>query len=62
MTAELIEAAECAGFFTLADHGVLEEEIEAQFSVSKAFFDLPSSTKGKISHNHKTNNGQWVGV
>ncbi|KJK66850.1 non-heme dioxygenase in morphine synthesis N-terminal [Aspergillus parasiticus SU-1] len=57
ITAELIEAADCAGFFTLIDHGISKEEIEAQFSVSKAFFDLPRSTKGKITYNHKTNNG-----
>ncbi|KAB8204820.1 hypothetical protein BDV34DRAFT_226063 [Aspergillus parasiticus] len=48
ITAELIEAADCAGFFTLIDHGISKEEIEAQFSVSKAFFDLPRSTKARL--------------
>lgn len=27
-------------FFTLIDHGITTEEIEAQSSISKAFFDL----------------------
>ncbi|KAB8212005.1 hypothetical protein BDV34DRAFT_233966 [Aspergillus parasiticus] len=57
ITAELMEAAEYAGFFTLVDHGILKEEIEAQFSNSKTFFDLPAETKGKTPHDPKTNNG-----
>lgn len=52
-----MEAAEYAGFFTLVDHGILKEEIEAQFSISKTFFDLPAETKGKTPHDPKTNNG-----
>ncbi|KAM0811537.1 putative Fe2OG dioxygenase domain-containing protein [Seiridium cardinale] len=54
---QLVEAAESAGFFTLVDHGISVEEIEAQFAISKAFFDLPAETKGKTPHDTKTNNG-----
>ncbi|KAJ5397852.1 hypothetical protein N7509_005965 [Penicillium cosmopolitanum] len=57
ITAQLIEAAEYAGFFTLVDHGISKEDIEAQFSISKAFFDLPADVKGKTPHDTKTNNG-----
>lgn len=54
---QLLNAAENAGFFTLVDHGISKEEIEAQFAISKAFFDLPAEEKAKTPHNPKTNNG-----
>jgi len=52
-----VEAAENAGFLTLVDHGISIEEIEAQFSISKAFFGLSSELKGKTPHSRATNNG-----
>ncbi|KGO48630.1 Oxoglutarate/iron-dependent dioxygenase [Penicillium expansum] len=54
---QLLNAAEYAGFFTLVDHGISKEEIEAQFAISKAFFDLPPEDKAKTPHDPKTNNG-----
>ena len=57
ITKELVEAAETAGFFTLVDHGITIDEIEAQFALSKKFFDLPQEVKAKIPHDIKTNNG-----
>ncbi|KAH8886577.1 leucoanthocyanidin dioxygenase [Thozetella sp. PMI_491] len=54
---QLLEAAEYAGFFTLVDHGITVNEIEAQFQISKAFFSLPHDIKGKTPHDPKTNNG-----
>ena len=57
ITKQLIDAAEYAGFFTLVDHGISKEEIEAQFAISKAFFDLPAELKGKTPHDPKSNNG-----
>lgn len=33
------------------------EEIEAEFEISKSFFDLPAEVKGKTPHDTKTNNG-----
>ncbi len=52
-----MNAAETAGFLTLVDHGISVEEIEAQFSISRAFFDLPKEAKGKTPHSTVTNNG-----
>ncbi|KAJ5656083.1 hypothetical protein N7507_008033 [Penicillium longicatenatum] len=57
ITTQLIEAAEHAGFFMLVDHGISKEEIEAQFAISKAFFDLPMETKAKTPHDTASNNG-----
>ncbi|OKL59496.1 hypothetical protein UA08_05286 [Talaromyces atroroseus] len=57
ITKQLVEAAETAGFLTLIDHGITIEEIEAQFALSKAYFDLPKEIKDKVPHNLTTNNG-----
>ncbi|EON98461.1 putative leucoanthocyanidin dioxygenase protein [Phaeoacremonium minimum UCRPA7] len=57
ITKQLVEAAEFAGFFTLVDHGITVEEIEAEFAISKKFFELPFEVKGKTPHDTKTNNG-----
>ncbi|KEY74558.1 hypothetical protein S7711_07161 [Stachybotrys chartarum IBT 7711] len=57
ITKQLVDAAEHAGFFTLVDHGISVDEIEAQFSISKSFFDLSPETKGKTPHDKSTNNG-----
>ncbi|KAL2813468.1 iron/ascorbate family oxidoreductase [Aspergillus cavernicola] len=57
ITQQLIDAAENAGFFTLVDHGISKEEIDAQFAISKAFFNLPSEIKAKTPHDTTTNNG-----
>ncbi|CAI7629741.1 unnamed protein product [Penicillium glandicola] len=57
ITAQLVEAAETAGFLTLVDHGITIEEIEKQFAISKTFFELPAEVKGKTPHSRETNNG-----
>lgn len=54
---ELVEAAETTGFFTLVDHGISIEEINAQFALSREYFNLPQEVKCKIPHDIKTNNG-----
>jgi isopenicillin N synthase-like dioxygenase len=54
---QLVNAAECAGFLTLIDHGITIDEIEAQFTVFKNFFDLPLEIKRENSHRIETNNG-----
>ncbi|KAH8675237.1 leucoanthocyanidin dioxygenase [Ilyonectria robusta] len=54
---ELLAAAETAGFFTLVDHGISIEEINAQFALSREYFNLPQEVKGRIPHDIKTNNG-----
>ena len=57
ITQQLVDVAETSGFLTLIDHGITVEEIERQFAISKSFFDLPSSVKGKTPHSNVTNNG-----
>ncbi|KAH7362803.1 leucoanthocyanidin dioxygenase [Plectosphaerella cucumerina] len=57
ITKQLVEAAETAGFFTLVDHGISIDEINNQFELSRAFFNLPHDIKGKLSHDLHTNNG-----
>jgi len=52
-----VEAAEYAGFLTLVDHDITVAEIEAQFALSKKFFDLPTEVKEKNPHSVKDNNG-----
>ena len=52
-----MEAAETAGFFTLIDHGITIDEINAQFALSEKYFALPAEVKGRIPHSIKTNNG-----
>ncbi|WVQ86194.1 hypothetical protein IAT38_008362 [Cryptococcus sp. DSM 104549] len=55
--AQLVDAAEHAGFFTLVDHGLSKEQIEEQFKLSKSFFDLDQKIKAQTPHKFKTNTG-----
>ncbi|CEJ61237.1 Putative Iron/ascorbate family oxidoreductases [Penicillium brasilianum] len=57
ITAELIDAAENVGFFTLIDHGISKEDIDSIFSTSKSFFDLPDDAKATVPWN--ANNVGW---
>lgn len=57
ITAELIDAAENVGFFTLVDHGISTEDIDSIFSTSKSFFDLPDDAKATVPWN--SNNVGW---
>lgn len=57
ITQQLVDAAEKVGFFTLVDHGISKEEIEAEFSISKKFFEQPAEVKAKTPHDTKTNDG-----
>ncbi|KID81435.1 Oxoglutarate/iron-dependent oxygenase [Metarhizium guizhouense ARSEF 977] len=56
ITKQLLEAAEVTGFFTLVDHGITIEEIEAQLQVAQNFFSLPAKVKDKVRHDPRTNN------
>jgi len=53
---QLVEAAETAGFFTLEDHGLFIQDIEAQFQIARNFFDLLYETKQQASPFEKTKN------
>ncbi|KAI2602045.1 leucoanthocyanidin dioxygenase [Hypoxylon sp. NC1633] len=55
--AQLVDAAENSGFFTLIDHAITVEEIEAQFALSKTFFSLPSATKRETKFDSTTSLG-----
>ncbi|KAH8898695.1 leucoanthocyanidin dioxygenase [Thozetella sp. PMI_491] len=57
ITKQLMDAAENSGFFTLIDHGITIDEIEAQFALSKKYFDLAQEVKDRIPHDVSTNNG-----
>ncbi|KAJ5895011.1 hypothetical protein N7495_006702 [Penicillium taxi] len=57
LTAELIDAAENVGFFTLVNHGITKEDVDAIFATSKSFFDLPDEAKATVPWN--ANNVGW---
>src|SRR4051812_4020963 len=42
-------AAMDSGFFYVSSHGVPEEEIAAQFDVTRRFFSLPQDTKDAVA-------------
>ena len=43
ITAELVEAAENVGFFSIVDHGISKDEVNSIFEQSARFFNLPSN-------------------
>ncbi|RAK96799.1 leucoanthocyanidin dioxygenase [Aspergillus ibericus CBS 121593] len=57
ITAELVDAAENVGFFTLIDHGIANEEIENMFSTAERFFSLSDDIKATVPWN--ANNVGW---
>ncbi|KAJ5092974.1 hypothetical protein N7456_008835 [Penicillium angulare] len=57
ITAELVDAAENVGFFTLVNHGLSKEDIESMFTTSKSFFDLSDDIKKTVPWN--ANNVGW---
>ena len=50
ITKQLVDAAENSGFLMLVDHGISIDEINQQFAISKAFFQLPHEIKGKTAY------------
>lgn len=46
--AELIRACHEVGFFTLVDHGIEQDAIDAYFAALQAFFALPEEVKARI--------------
>jgi isopenicillin N synthase-like dioxygenase len=58
ITAELVEAAENVGFFSIVDHGISREAVDDIFSQSARFFNLPDDIKARVpfSPNH---NAGW---
>ncbi|GES56830.1 leucoanthocyanidin dioxygenase [Aspergillus terreus] len=57
ITADLVNAAEKVGFFTVVDHGIPIEEIERMFDTAERFFSLPDEVKATVPWN--PNNVGW---
>ena len=53
VTAELVEASENVGFFSITDHGISTSEIEAAFEASRLFFALPDQVKATVPFSTK---------
>jgi isopenicillin N synthase-like dioxygenase len=48
ITAQLCDAAEKVGFFSLVDHGIPVADIENMFETSQSFFALPEDIKATV--------------
>jgi hypothetical protein len=57
ITAELVEAAENVGFFSIVDHGISKDEVNSIFEQSARFFNLPDDIKAKVPFSPKYNAG-----
>ena len=57
ITEELMRASTEVGFFTLSNHGIPQEDVDAMFALSKRFFALPDEVKAKTPLNGK--NAGW---
>lgn len=53
ITAELINAAETDGFFSLTDTEISISDIETMFATSAWFFGLPDDVKGTVPFTHE---------
>lgn len=53
ITAQLVHAAETDGFFSLTDTEITVPEIEAIFTTSASFFDLPDEAKATVPFSTK---------
>ncbi|KIR40923.1 hypothetical protein I307_05313 [Cryptococcus deuterogattii 99/473] len=54
---ELMDASMNVGFFTLCNHGISPEDVQAAFELSREFFALPDEIKSKTPLNGK--NAGW---
>ncbi|EKC97674.1 FAO1p [Trichosporon asahii var. asahii CBS 8904] len=57
ITEGLMRASTEVGFFTLSNHGIPQEDVDAMFAFSKRFFALPDEVKAKTPLNGK--NAGW---
>lgn len=57
ITAELVEAAENVGFFSIVDHGISQQEVDDIFAQSARFFSLPDDVKEKVPFSSAHNAG-----
>lgn len=54
---EIWAAATDIGFFQVTGHGIAQEQIDAAFELTAAFFDLPEATKQRRALQSGTNSG-----
>lgn len=57
ITEELMRASTEVGFFTLSNHGIPQEDVDAMFALSERFFALSDEVKAKTPLNGK--NAGW---
>ncbi|KAI0137532.1 oxoglutarate/iron-dependent oxygenase [Xylariales sp. AK1849] len=57
ITEQLCDAAEHVGFFSIVDHGISPEDVDAMFQTSESFFGLPYDIKATVPWN--PNNVGW---
>jgi len=62
LAAEMGAAARGVGFFTVVNHGVPTDVIDAMFSASRAFFTRPVAEKAALSIRHSPHNRGYVGL
>lgn len=56
---QLFEALQTIGFFYIVNFGLEQEEVDRQFAIGKAVFDLP--TEEKLSYRADLENGGYNG-
>ena len=57
ITAELLNAAENVGFFTIVDHGISRETVDQIFDQSVRFFNQPDDIKARVPFSPQHNAG-----
>jgi isopenicillin N synthase-like dioxygenase len=57
ITAELVDAAENVGFFTIVDHGISREAVDQIFDQSARFFGQPDDIKARVPFSPQHNAG-----
>lgn len=57
ITAELVDAAENVGFFSIVDHGISREAVDGIFEQSARFFHQPDSVKAQVPFSPQHNAG-----
>jgi isopenicillin N synthase-like dioxygenase len=57
ITAELLDAAENVGFFTVVDHGISRETVDEIFDQSARFFNQPDDAKARVPFSPQHNAG-----
>jgi isopenicillin N synthase-like dioxygenase len=57
ITAELVDAAQNHGFFTIIDHGISRDSVERIFNQSARFFNQPDDVKAQVPFSPQHNAG-----